>query len=204
MRGIHRSLVNSPSQRPVTRSFGGFFDLRLNKRLSKQSRRRWFETLSRSLWCHCNVTCWILWGNISKYWHCIFFIPTGTCLGNGLLHYKGMQGQPVFRDINVKVDDEPGHQQPSCRHCLPRITWARTIRVNKYHRMTHSGNSDELYIWVYKEMLIKLQFTSRCHFDSLRDESVFDFWVWWWICLSGGSWFVQAVTFRLFGGKPSP
>ena len=31
-----------------------FFDLRLTKRLSKQSRRRWFETLSRSLWRHCN------------------------------------------------------------------------------------------------------------------------------------------------------
>ena len=39
----------------VTRSFDVFFDLRLNKRLSKQSRRRWFETPSRSLWRHCNV-----------------------------------------------------------------------------------------------------------------------------------------------------
>ena len=29
-----------PSQRPVTRSFDVYFDLRLNKRLSKQSRRR--------------------------------------------------------------------------------------------------------------------------------------------------------------------
>ena len=28
--------------------------LRLNKRLSKQSRRRWFETPSRSSWHHCN------------------------------------------------------------------------------------------------------------------------------------------------------
>ena len=28
-----------PSQRPVTRSFDVFFDLRLDKRLSKQSRR---------------------------------------------------------------------------------------------------------------------------------------------------------------------
>ena len=44
-----------PSQRPVTRSFAVFFDLRLNKRLSKQSRRRWFETPLRSLWRHCNV-----------------------------------------------------------------------------------------------------------------------------------------------------
>ena len=44
-----------PSQRPVTRSFDVFFDLRLDKRLSKNSRRRWFETQSRSFWRHCNV-----------------------------------------------------------------------------------------------------------------------------------------------------
>ena len=44
-----------PSHRPVTRSFDVFFDLRLNKRLCKQSRRRWFETPSLSLWRHCNV-----------------------------------------------------------------------------------------------------------------------------------------------------
>ena len=44
-----------PTQRPVTWSFDVFFDLRLNKRLSKQSWGWWFETLSRSLWRHCNV-----------------------------------------------------------------------------------------------------------------------------------------------------
>ena len=33
-----------PAQRPVTRSFGVFFDLCLNKRLSKQPRGWWFET----------------------------------------------------------------------------------------------------------------------------------------------------------------
>ena len=43
------------AQRPVTRLFDIFFDLRLNKRLSKQSWGWWFETLSRSLWRHCNV-----------------------------------------------------------------------------------------------------------------------------------------------------
>ena len=43
------------SQGPVMRSFDVFFDLRLTKRLSKQSRRRWFETPLRSLWRHCNV-----------------------------------------------------------------------------------------------------------------------------------------------------
>ena len=44
-----------PAQRPVTRSFDVFFDLRLNKRLSKQSWGWWFETLSRPLWRHRNV-----------------------------------------------------------------------------------------------------------------------------------------------------
>ena len=43
-----------PSQRPVTRSFDVFFDLRLNEGLSKQSIRWWFETPSRSLWRNCN------------------------------------------------------------------------------------------------------------------------------------------------------
>ena len=43
-----------PAQRPVTRSFDVFFDLRLNNRFSKQSWGWWFETLSRPLWRHCN------------------------------------------------------------------------------------------------------------------------------------------------------
>ena len=43
-----------PEQRSVTRSFDVFFDLRLNKRLSKQSWGWWFETLSRPLWRHRN------------------------------------------------------------------------------------------------------------------------------------------------------
>ena len=43
-----------PTQRPVTWSFDVFFDLRLNKQLSKQSWGWWFEMLSCPLWCHRN------------------------------------------------------------------------------------------------------------------------------------------------------
>ena len=43
-----------PTQRPVTQSFDVFFDLRPNKRLSKQTWGWWFETLSCSLWRHGN------------------------------------------------------------------------------------------------------------------------------------------------------
>ena len=43
-----------PAQRPVTRSFDVFFDLRPNKRLNKQPWGWWFETPSWSLWRQCN------------------------------------------------------------------------------------------------------------------------------------------------------
>ena len=54
-----------PTQRPVTQSFDVFFDLRLNKRLSKQSWGWWFETPLRQLWRHCNVE-----GNHSLWVRC--------------------------------------------------------------------------------------------------------------------------------------
>ena len=41
------------------RSFDVFFDLRLDKRLRKPSRRRWFKTPSRSLWRHCHIR-WVV------------------------------------------------------------------------------------------------------------------------------------------------
>ena len=53
--------VEFPAQRPVTRSFDVFFDLRLNKRLSKQSWGWWFETLPRPLGRHSNVKRMDLW-----------------------------------------------------------------------------------------------------------------------------------------------
>ena len=43
-----------PAQRPATRSFDVFFDMHLNKRLSKQWWGWWFETPSRPLWRHHN------------------------------------------------------------------------------------------------------------------------------------------------------
>ena len=51
-----------PAQRQVTRNFDVFFDLRLNKRLSKLSQGWWFETPSQSLWRHCNRS-----GEVSQF-----------------------------------------------------------------------------------------------------------------------------------------
>ena len=62
-----------PAQRPVTRSFDVFYDICLNKRLSKQSWGWWFETPSSPLWRHCNnlylfrAVDWN-WGNSMIVW----------------------------------------------------------------------------------------------------------------------------------------
>ena len=56
-----------PSQRPVRRSFDVFFDLCLNKQVSEQSRRWWFETPSRPLWSHCNEMISMVYKSICKY-----------------------------------------------------------------------------------------------------------------------------------------
>ena len=60
-----------PTQRPVTWSFDVFFDLRLNKRLSKQPWGWWFETPSWSLWRHKSD----VGRNNPSYNHPIFHLP---------------------------------------------------------------------------------------------------------------------------------
>ena len=62
----------TPSQRPVTQRFDIFFDLCL----SKQTGRWWFETPSRSSWCHCNVPrrLQICWYSIAKSVIAMFLI----------------------------------------------------------------------------------------------------------------------------------
>ena len=57
-----------PSQRDSNAGFDVFFNVCLNKRLNKQTRRWWFETPSRSLWRHCNFyspRAWLLFDGTS-------------------------------------------------------------------------------------------------------------------------------------------
>ena len=87
-----------PTQRPVTRSFDVFFDLGLNRRLSKQPRGWWFETQSWSLWRHCNVT----HGNVviqSLFPHHWPFVK-GITGHRWILLHKG----PVIRTFDVSLN----------------------------------------------------------------------------------------------------
>ena len=87
-----------PSQRPVTRSFDCFFDLRRNKRLSKQPRSWWFETLSRSLWRHCNESVVRV---VSGECHNTSLMRCDIAWGNGLVP---MTTKPSWLNVlNMKV-----------------------------------------------------------------------------------------------------
>ena len=92
-----------PSQRPVTRSFDIFFDLRLNKRLSKQSWGWWFKTPSHPLWRHCN-------GNYHMFQHHLYAKSTShvvplkhtatKTLGGG---YAGFEVWKTVTQIKVLI-----------------------------------------------------------------------------------------------------
>ena len=75
-----------PTQRPVTRSFDVYFDLRPDKRLSKQLWGWWFETLSHSLWRHRNE----LWSFCKK----VTYIDEFVLWGKGRLEIRFSRMDP--------------------------------------------------------------------------------------------------------------
>ena len=80
-----------PSQRPVTRGLDIFFDLRLNKRLSKQSRGWWLETPSGSLWRH--------FDDITVHYRYDVITPIPMCSVGRCLHNRGSLSSNVFEEI---------------------------------------------------------------------------------------------------------
>ena len=84
-----------PAQRPVTRSFDVFFDLRLYKRLSKQSQGWWFETPYHLIWRHCNGE---LPNNTVRLWLLCDVYYNSTYCGIGFI--MQMSSLPNFVDIS--------------------------------------------------------------------------------------------------------
>ena len=104
-----------PTQRPVTRSFDGFFDLRLNKRLSKQSLGWWFEMPSWSLWRHCNVHSCCYTKEMFFHWPLMFFPGSIMKWHNAILRQSSIKAFhftnqlvnwlwfPLHRDSNFEI-----------------------------------------------------------------------------------------------------
>ena len=76
------------TQRPVTRGFNVFFDLRLNNRFRAQSWGWWFETPSSSLWRHCNdIMLVIIYPELQISFHKHGLVG---CLRNTLAYYYSL------------------------------------------------------------------------------------------------------------------
>ena len=116
---------NSPAsgeflaQRPVTRSFDVFFDLRLDKRFSKQSWGWWFETLSRPLWRHCNEIWVVLVAhalNVIWIWQAIYHGTHSSRLST-LVHvliWRPGKKWLVIAYHTIALKHHPKHNQCSC------------------------------------------------------------------------------------------
>ena len=123
-----------PSQRPVTRSFVVFFDLRLNKRLSKQLWGWWFEKQSRSLWRHCNdanvgvmSTC-DTWNScfcddhiVLATWYLLLII--NMVLDRETLFLSSLQGDLISNDKNALIGYHLIFREDCYEHLWRQLGW---------------------------------------------------------------------------------
>ena len=117
-----------PAQRPVTRNFGVFLDLRPNKRLSKQSWGWWFETPSHPLWRHRNgIDCYYTTTQHSKSRNLrVTLWPLGV-VGHFeiviLKHILFISGSIICYEIApIWMAEDPTDQKPSKPIPEPMLT----------------------------------------------------------------------------------
>ena len=140
-----------PSQRPVTRSFVFFFDLLLNKRLSKQSWGWWFETPSRSLWRHCDIKAVLNFNSTSAYCSSTplqtlnileleqeCFINPGWCQGQ--LCNRSLRYEVTLRWRHNERDGVSNHQPPDC--LLSRLFRRRSKKHQRTPSLAFEGTAD--------------------------------------------------------------
>ena len=136
---------NSPvTGNKVTRSFDVFFDLRMNNRLSKRSRRRWFETpyrahydvtvmtkpLNYECWSGRLLSLWKFWSMMTS-WHGTAFRIIGHLRGESINGFSWHSGSNA--DLSC------------CHGCNREQTGKQTIEV--------------LFIWDTMAFM-------RCHYNT--------------------------------------
>ena len=133
-----------PTQRPVTRSFEVYFDLRPNKRLSKQSWGWWFETQSRPLWRHRNVQV-MIWHCLIQWW--LFYWRIYASLGLTELTRASMCQNSGFPWFNFRMGEPPIQSAP---------TWSRKFPLHAIYttliRDCLTWTWDVLFTWWRHQM----------------------------------------------------
>ena len=88
-----------PAQRPVTQSFNVFFDVRLNKRLSKQWWGWWFETPWYPLWRHCNANSI----DVTSVWHNVpYNVPSTLSESNKITMFNLYKMHDIYCATVIK------------------------------------------------------------------------------------------------------
>ena len=176
MRGIHWSPVNSPQQRPVTRSIDVFFDLRLNKRLSKQSWGWWFETPSLSLWRQCNDDVAVLMEDITENgadyfktmltsWlgpdykvHCHQFIWTNLLFtylfNNALFQPTQFCNSCNNTSVNTSMYTQASMWVGASKRYLHCIFWSSALVIHVFDIHFSNNNSLIYFAWVNMNIYI--------------------------------------------------
>ena len=129
------------AQRPVTRSFDVFFDLRLNKRLSKQSWGWWFETLSRPLWRHRT--------DVQKY-------QSTWAMSHNQSYII------IFNALSEDYTKESHHFVVSWCDIYDKLSWNQ---IYSLHKVNEKWNYNKV-IW----RSISITGTSRWHFSYLNSR----------------------------------
>ena len=134
-----------PTQKPVTQSFDVFFDLHLNKRLSKHPWGWWFETPSWSLWRQCNA-----FHRQPEYWQiCIRYISAWSASS---LHCDELSMDPMV--LNRKYDIFPristvilpkvlARLYPVQPEMLAMIYW-NLYAISQFGNLSRSGHQNEV------------------------------------------------------------
>ena len=117
-----------------------FFDLRLNKRLSKQFLRWWFDKPSRSLWRQCNV--WNLLTCISSSglnaWNKM--AGHGSVLISSAFHYNNVKKSAMasqvtgFSSVYSTVCSGPDQRKHQCSPSLAFVGGIHRWPVNYQHK----------------------------------------------------------------------
>ena len=99
----------------MTRSFDAYFDLRLNKRLCKQSWGWWFETLLCPLWRHSNVS-------IIPFWFWMYDTVIVSDMQNPIFikHISGKVTLNKIGMVEIKPPQVPGYKT---NHKVKPQTW---------------------------------------------------------------------------------
>ena len=180
-----------PAQRPVTRGFDVFFDLRPNKRLSKQPWGWWFETPSWSLWSQCNVQelcgCLGILKKIGSDWQ---------CYRKAILDWKGtwVSSRPWGPDWELRLQWNIGlsrevitcmkHVHTSCSTTpmtlLRKWSFAGQLGVAYFNSLSHVCN---LKLAIFKLMSMINIFGVSCKVNAPH---------WWLVNVDSGNGLVPS------------